>query len=165
MGISWIKPLTKEEKMPKSAGLRSAWRRSPRARQSRTLRSTKRTRFCGGRLQRCVSSRSHCWHKLLNGCSWYRTQDQVKEDLQLKQALWGAELKKWRTLSVDTKTVTLTQHFPRWLCPALFDIALTDVQRHVTPAPLSRPFTKQDFSRTLRELGLTLSAVRKHRLS
>ena len=44
-----------------------------------------------------------------------------------------------------------------------FDIyALTDVKCHVTPAPLRKAFTKQDFSRTLRELGLTPSAVREH---
>jgi hypothetical protein len=66
-----------------------------------------------------------------------------------------AEFLAGQTLSVDVDTVNFAQHFPRYVtlrCLILHMAVLTMCSR--------KQFSRSDFSKTLRDLGLTPSAVR-----
>ena len=63
-----------------------------------------------------------------------------------------AEYLAAQTLTVDVETVTLTQTFPRYACQ-LFGLVTWLICDRKT-------FDRADFSKSLKELGLTPSAVR-----
>lgn len=84
--------------------------------------------------------------------SWFK-------ELRLKYILSAlqdvAEFVAAQSLSVSVDTVTFTQHFPRYgICSILIGTISTVFSR--------RPFSRSDFTKTLRELGLTPSAVCLH---
>ena len=68
-----------------------------------------------------------------------------------------AEFVAGQTLSVDVETVTFAQHFPRWVfhrcrsCTGSVHISRPILHR--------KQFSRADFSRTLRDLGLTVTGA------
>jgi hypothetical protein len=63
-----------------------------------------------------------------------------------------AEFLAGQTLSVDVETVSFAQHFPRYVSLSVYTGGISHVL-------CRKQFSQADFSKTLRELGLTPSAV------